>query len=192
MVEQPGDRAAARTGRSAVDGYEQEPERTEPLFAADWWAVPAVGEPSGPAATPALEAAPGRRQHAVRAAVAATGVAALLVGSAGFLLARSQPTLTSTALPGLNSTGTASLAASAASTDQVSAVSAAVVDIDTTLGNSGGRAAGTGIVLTSDGLGAHQQPRDPRRDVDQGHRRRERADLHREGRRVRRGARTSR
>ena len=130
-----------------MDGYEQEPERTEQHAAEQWWTEPVAEQWwTEPAAVPTP------RRHAVRAAVAATGVAALLVGSAGYLLARSQPTLTSTALPGINSTGSASLAASASSSDPVSAVSPAVVDIDTTLGASGGAAAGTGIVLTSDGL----------------------------------------
>lgn len=131
------------TGRSDVDTNEQQPERTEPLFATDWWTVPVAEAAPAPA--------PYRRRLAVRATLAAVGVAALLVGSAGYLLARSQPTLTS-ALPGINSTGSASQAASAGSSDPVSTVSAAVVDINTTLGYSGGQAAGTGIVLTSDGL----------------------------------------
>ncbi|MFI5099294.1 MAG: hypothetical protein ACHQE5_02095, partial [Actinomycetes bacterium] len=112
-----------------MDGYEQEPERTEQHAAAQWWTEPVAEQWwTEPAAVPTP------RRHAVRAAVAATGVAALLGGSAGYLLARSQPTLTSTALPGINSTGSASLAASASSSDPVSAVSPAVVDIDTTLG----------------------------------------------------------
>jgi S1-C subfamily serine protease len=131
------------TGRRDVDTNQQQPERTEPLFATDWWTAPEAE------ALPAQ--APARRRVAVRATLAAVGVAALLVGSAGYLLARPQPTLTS-ALPGINSTGSASQAASAGSADPVSTVSAAVVDINTTLGYSGGQAAGTGIVLTADGL----------------------------------------
>ena len=118
------------TGRSDVDTNEQQPERTEPLFATDWWTVPVAEAAPAPA--------PYRRRLAVRATLAAVGVAALLVGSAGYLLARSQPTLTS-ALPGINSTGSASQAASAGSSDPVSTVSAAVVDINTTLGYTAGR-----------------------------------------------------
>ncbi len=127
-----------------MDRPEQETESTQPLFAADWWTVP-VAEHA------VVAPAPARRTHSLRAALAATGVALLLVGSAGYLLARSQPTLTS-ALPSINSTGSASQAAADGSGDPVSAVAAAVVDISSTLGYSGGQAAGTGIVLTPDGL----------------------------------------
>jgi len=55
-----------------------------------------------------------------------------------------------TGLPTVGSTGTAG--ASAGAGDAASAVDGAVVDINTTLGYSQAQAAGTGIVLTSDGI----------------------------------------
>ena len=69
-------------------------------------------------------------------------------------------------------------------------VSPALVDIDTDLSYRG-EAAGTGIVLTSDGLVAHQQPRHLRRHPHPGDRRRQRPDLHRLGGRLRPGSTTS-
>jgi len=129
-------------------------------YPGDYWAQPAQHStaaypppPYGTAPSPQK-----RKQHTfllAAALVAAGSIAGAAIGHAAWQPAvnllsnhasRSAQAPSSPDL-GSGSSGTGSAALSAAA----SAISPSIVDINTTLGNSGGQAAGSGIVLTSDG-----------------------------------------
>jgi S1-C subfamily serine protease len=137
------------------------PPPSPQAFPLEWVAVPAgplhpeqplVEEP--PAEQPTVE--PTDAHHRTRlvaaAAVGALGLAAVVGVAGSQVVSRTHAMLTSVALPSVNSTGTAAPVSNGSPQASATAVSPAIVDINSTLGYSGARAAGTGIVLTADGL----------------------------------------
>jgi S1-C subfamily serine protease len=144
MIEQPGASTRCHDRETDVDTSEQhDAPITVTPSTEDWWSRPVAEQTPAPA--------PHGSSHPVRAAFVAAGVAGLVAVGVGHVLLGSQPALTSS-LPTINSTGSAGQTSSGSSGDPGAAVSAAVVDINTTLGYGGGQAAATGIVLTSSGL----------------------------------------
>ncbi len=128
------------------------PAEAVPLPAMDWEIPP---PPAEPAAAPPRQGA--RGVTAVIAALVVTAIVAFLIG--GAMSARSTPKAVGVAAPSSPSAGSGSSSSSSgtggtATSGGSSATTASyngIVDINTELGFRNGRAAGTGMVLTSSG-----------------------------------------
>ncbi len=138
------------------------------------WPPPPASWPPQPAQWPPQQ--PPRRNHALIGVIVAAVVLMVIVAAAAFAIGRAtQPRAQSQSITGLAPTapstgggnglggnglggngGTGGTGGTGATSAQVAAIAAkvdpAVVDVNTVLGYQNGRAAGTGVVLTSDGL----------------------------------------
>jgi S1-C subfamily serine protease len=120
-------------------------------FPLEWDALP-VGPLTPEQSADAPQGSHHRPKLVAAAAVGALGLAAVVGVAGSHVLDRAHTMLTSAALPSVNSVGTAAPVTDGNLQASADAVSPAIVDINTTLGYSGARAAGTGIVLTANGL----------------------------------------